>query len=268
MPVMSLPMYDWAEVREATDRWAGGLARHLGEAGVAGIESGLVRALDHQAAWRRSDLVLSQTCGYPLTHEFADRLKLVATPHYRCEGCEGPRYRSILFARSADSIRSPDDLAGRRAAFNTRDSMSGMLALKLVFAPLAGRQRFFARAIETGGHVRSLEAVARGEADVCAIDCVTVAFARRYRPSILEGLVEIARSPSVPALPYVTSAATKARDVGRLRQAVRAAVADAQLNDARSALFIAGFSELAGEDYDEIPALERNIAATANVDLW
>jgi ABC-type phosphate/phosphonate transport system substrate-binding protein len=268
MSVMSLPMYDWAEVREATDRWAGGLARHLGEAGAAGIENSLVRAFDPRAAWRRSDLVLSQTCGYPLTHEFAGLLKLVATPNYRCDGCEGPRYRSILFARSGDSVRAPRDLEGRRAAFNSRDSMSGMLALKLVIAPLAGRQRFFAGAIETGGHVQSLEAVARREADVCAIDCVTVALARRYRPSILEGLVEIARSPPVPALPYVATADTSARDLTRLRQAIRAAVADAQLNDTRCALFIDDFSELSDEDYDEIPALERNIPATANVDLW
>ena len=265
MPVMSLPMYDWPEVRQAADRWAAGLAVHLNEAGIAGIERGLVRNVDYEASWRRSDLVLSQTCGYPLTHAFAGRLRLLATPHYRCDG---PRYRSFVFVRADGPVRAPVDLAGCRAAFNTRDSMSGMLALKLVFAPLAGRQPFFTGAIETGGHIQSLEAVTRGEADVCAIDCVTVAYARRYRPSLLEPLAEIARSPPAPALPYVTAAAASDRDVTRMRQAIRAAAADPQLDEARSALLIGGFSELTDQDYREIPNLERSLPAAANVELW
>ena len=91
---------------------------------------------------------------------------------------------------------------------------------------------------------------------------------RRHRPSLLEGLVEIARSPPVPALPYVTAAAASERDVIGVRGALRAAAADPQLSEARSALFIGGFSELADRDYDEIPDLERKIPATANVDLW
>jgi ABC-type phosphate/phosphonate transport system substrate-binding protein len=268
MAVMSLPMYDWVEVREATDRWAAGLARHIGEAGIRGVDEQLVRFGRYSECWHRSDLVLSQTCGYPLTHALAGSLKPVATPHYRCEGCDGPRYRSVLFVRSSDSGSGPGDLAGCRAAFNSRDSMSGMLALKLVFAPFAGRQRFFAGAIETGSHMESLAAVAQGNADVCAVDCVVVAYARRHRPRLLAGLVEIARSPPVPALPYVTAAVTAAPDVARLRRAIAAAALDPQLDQARSALFIDGFSELTADDYKEILALERDIPATANVELW
>jgi ABC-type phosphate/phosphonate transport system substrate-binding protein len=259
-------MYDWPEIRWATDRWAVGLARHIREAGMAGISEDLVREADHCAAWCRSDLVLSQTCGYPLTHDFRYSLRLVATPHYGCDGCEGFRYRSIVFARGGDVDRTLGEFAGRRAAFNARDSMSGMLALKLVFAPFAGEHRFFTDAIKTGGHIASLEAVARGDADVCAIDCVTVAHARRHRPYLLDPLAEIARSPPVPALPYVTAMATSDADVDCLRRALRAATADAQLHDARAALFIDGFSDEA--DYDEILILERSVPTTANVDLW
>jgi ABC-type phosphate/phosphonate transport system substrate-binding protein len=268
MPVMSLPMYDWPEVREATDRWAAGLVHHMGEAGIYGVDILLIREADHCGAWRRADLALSQTCGYPLTHGFADSLRLIATPHYRCDGCEGPTYRSIVFARAADSLRTLSDMAGRRAAFNSRDSMSGMLALKLVFAPFAGPERFFVDTVETGSHVHSLQAVARREADVCAVDCVAVAIARSYRPSLLRGLVEIARSPAVPALPYVTNSAADAAAVARLRRAIHAAVADPDLIEARSALFIEGFSELPDATYDQILNLERSIPKTANVDLW
>ena len=31
--IASLPMYDWPEVRDATDAWWHGLARHIGVAG-------------------------------------------------------------------------------------------------------------------------------------------------------------------------------------------------------------------------------------------
>ena len=88
-----------------------------------------------------------------------------------------------------------------------------MLALKLVFAPHARDGRFFSRAIETGGHLNSLAAVRKGLADVCAIDSVCVALARRYRPEALEGLVEIARSPAVPGLPWITRAGDPVRCV-------------------------------------------------------
>ncbi len=80
--------------------------------------------------------------------------------------------------------------------------------------------------------------------------------------------MEIARSPAVPALPYVTSARTSERDVALLRRAIRAATADECLREARSALFIEGFSELTDADYAVIPRLEDAIPATANVGLW
>src|SRR5687767_719018 len=92
---MSLPMYDWPEVREATDAWWAGLARHLGLSGR------LRRDCDHTAAWNDPGLLFRQTCGYPLTHAYRDRLTLIATPHYAAEGCEGPYYRSSILAREA-----------------------------------------------------------------------------------------------------------------------------------------------------------------------
>jgi ABC-type phosphate/phosphonate transport system substrate-binding protein len=142
--------------------------------------------------------------------------------------------------------------------------MSGMLALQLVFAPLAENGRFFSRSIETGGHLASLLAIQRGEADICAVDCVTVAYARRYRPSALEGLVEVARSPDVPALPFVTVAG----DVPRLRQALRDVFVDASQAETRAALMLKDVSVLSSEDYDEIVALEAVMEQRGGLVLW
>jgi hypothetical protein len=79
-----------------------------------------------------------------------------------------------------------------------------------------------------------------------------VALARRYRPDELEGLVEIARSPMVPGLPYVTVAG----DITKLRAGLAAAFADPTLREARDKLFLTGHSVLDAKDYDRIVELE------------
>ena len=240
----SLPMYDWPEVRDATDALWSAIAAKLG------VAERLERSGDYAAPWRDPTLLFSQTCGYPYTHEFRNRLAYVATPHYACDGCNGANYCSIVFAREKLPLEA---FRGRRAAINTLESMSGMLALKLVFAPLAGDDAFFGDTTLTGGHIPSLLAVRDKRADVCAIDAVCVALARRYRPRDLDGLVEVARSPLVPGLPFVTSLG---RDTGPFRQALQDVFADPALEAARAALYLSGLSVLPPTAYDRILDLE------------
>ena len=252
--IASLPMYDWPEVRAATDAWWQGIARHLA------VDTQLTRQPDYFAQWRRPDLLFSQTCGYPFTHAFAGKLTLVATPHYAVDGCDGPNYQSIVFARA----RAPlEDFRHAAAAVNNPDSMSGMLALKLIFAPLAVQGRFFGKAVETGGHINSMIAVREGKADICAIDAVCVALARRYRPDLLDGLVEVARSPMVPGLPYVTVSG----DVPALRQALARAFAGRDLHEARDHLFLSGHSVLTPQDYARITTLETAMEQAGGLHL-
>jgi ABC-type phosphate/phosphonate transport system substrate-binding protein len=239
----SLPMYDLPELQWATNDFWGALAKRLG------TNLPLTRAEDWTSTWHAPNLLFSQTCGYPFTHAFAGQLTYVATPHYGADGCDGPNYSSILFAREKVPL---DAFRGTTAAINNADSMSGMLALQLVFSPLARNQEFFARAIETGGHIKSMEAVQSGQADVCAIDCVTVGLCRAHRPTALEGLVEVGRSPSVPGLPYIT----RAGDVAKLRDALAGAFADPSLKDARDTLLLTGYSILPAGAYDIITELE------------
>ena len=243
----SLPMYDLPEVRDATDAFWAAMAK------ASGVEGGLTRDTDYTSAWRNPDLFFSQTCGYPFTHEFAGVLKYVATPHYDADGCEGPFYRSIVFAREAAPL---DSFKGKVAAFNNPDSMSGMLALRLVFAPLADNEPFFSAVVETGGHLNSLLAIQEGRADVASIDCVTVALCRRYRPAALAGLVEIARSPLVPGLPFVT----RQRDDTALQSALTEIVGTQ--GPVLGKLLISGASVLPSDAYDIIPRLEGSISGT------
>ena len=256
--IASLPMYDMPEVRAFTDAWWKGLSQHMG------VVAGLERIPDYFQIWRNPELVFSQTCGYPLTHEFRGKLRLLATPHYAVDGCSGASYRSILFAREEKPL---PEFRGSVAAYNNMDSMSGMLALKLVFLPFAKSGRFFAKSRQTGTHLESMAAVQSDNADICAIDAVTVAMARRYRPSAMEGLVEVGRSPSVPSLPYVTSRKRTSSEVERYRQGVAAAFSDTSLAETRAALFLAGFSVLSEADYDVIAALEQKIDRKGGLEL-
>ncbi|MEO6607876.1 MAG: PhnD/SsuA/transferrin family substrate-binding protein [Aestuariivirga sp.] len=244
--LVSLPMYDWPEVRSATDAFWAGVARH------AGLFGRLSREKAYDALWRDPALIFSQTCGYPFTHEFKGLLQYIGTPHYQADGCEGAFYRSIVFARVNEPLAS---FKGARPAINSRDSMSGYLALKAVFAPLAVKGEFFAPTLVSGGHLNSMAAVREGRADLCSIDAVCVGLARKHRPQDLQGLVEIARSPLVPGLPFVT----RAGDVSTLRRAVHAALVDPELAEARAEVLLEGFSVLPNGAYGQIIALENSL---------
>ena len=122
---------------------------------------------------------------------------------------------------------------------------------------------FFGKAILSGGHRRSLAAVREGRADVCAIDAVCVELARRYAPQDLEGLVEIARSPPVPALPYVTVGG----DAGELRRALKAACEDPGLARIRERLLIGGVEEVPVERYGLITDYEDEVERSGGLRL-
>lgn len=265
MSLASLPMYDLPELRWATDRFWRGLARHLRAAGLGEAPPSLTRTADFAETWSDPALLLSQTCGYPLTHAFAGRLCPVGVPLYDAEGCEpesryGPTYCSAIVLRADDPAEAPLELKGRRAAINSWDSQSGMSALRSLIAPFAEGGRFFSAVVETGGHAASAEAVARGRADVAAVDCVTWALLGDVRPQARAGLRVLTWSTPAPALPFVTSTARRA-EAPRLTIALTEALEDAELAEACAALRLVGVAPPEAADYGRI--LEIEAAAEA-----
>ena len=246
MSSVSLPMYDWLELRPFTDEFWAGFAHH------AGLRGYLCRNEPHNALWHQPSMIFSQTCGYPFTHEFKGLLSYVATPHYACDGCDVAHYSSFVFAREARPLA---EFANAKPAINAPDSMSGNLALKLCFKDFSAGREFFQPPLITGSHINSLAAVREGKADLCAIDAVCVALARKYRPQDLAGLVELVQSPQVPCLPYVT----RAGNVESLREALLKTFQDTQLAAARSALLLTGISILPDDAYNIIPKLEASL---------
>jgi ABC-type phosphate/phosphonate transport system substrate-binding protein len=256
MSLASLPMYDLPELRAETDGFWRALAGHLRRAGIAAPPQALSRPVQLPEHWLAPDLLFSQTCGYPLRHALKGRVRLIATPCYGAPGCQGPSYRSLIMVRTDSRLGALGDLRGARAAFNGTDSQSGYNALRFVIAPLAKAGRFFAEVVETGSHAASLEAVAAGKADVCAVDCVSYALFARHRRPALEELRELCRTPPTPGLPYVTAGDASLDQLTRLRAGLAAAYADPSLAELREALMLRGIEELDESAYEALDRME------------
>lgn len=261
-------MYAPAERRSAVEAWWAGLRRHLRAEGVDAPEA-LEWPTDLEAHWTAPDLVLSQTCGYPLTHALAGRVAYVATPHYDAPGCAGPAYCSLIVIRTEDGDARLLDFEGRRLAYNSLDSQSGRHSLRAAVAAAleaAGRsapaEPFFADALETGGHRESLAAVRDGRADLCAVDAVTGALLRDAAPQEWVGLAVLGRTPTAPGLPLITARATPPERIAAMRRALTAALEDPSLDITRSGLRISGVSAPSPEVYEAVAAMERGAERT------
>lgn len=216
----------------------------------------LAQPSDLLAHWLDPELLLSQTCGYPLTHALAGRVQLVGAFAYTAPGCDGLRYRSQLVCRSADAGTPLAGFRGRTVAYNSEDSQSGYNSLRALVAPLARNGHFFGNAVATGSHHASVNSVRNGQADLAAIDCVTLALLQRDHPEMVRGVQVCGHTAPAPGLPLITSLQTPPEVLLALRQALQHAMHDQALVDARAALLIADFAEIPLADYGAITEME------------
>lgn len=257
MSLVSLPMYDLPDLRAATDALWRAIAERLGQDGLAGVPEALVREGSHEAPWLDPALLFSQSCGYPITHALAGRVRLVATPRYRAPGCAGSSYRSAIVVPAGSKARALEDLRGLTCAVNEPSSHSGMNALRALIAPLSFGRPFFASVRRSGAHLASLRMVGAGEADVAAIDCVTYALAARARPDLVAPTRVLAWSAAAPACPYITRAGADDALVARLQRALAGALAEPALAWAREELLLEGIEILPLEAYGRILDIEE-----------
>jgi ABC-type phosphate/phosphonate transport system substrate-binding protein len=238
--IAHLPMYDFPEVRHATDALWRAIAARLRAAGLDGVPETLAREMTPQDSWRQKKLLLGQSCGYPAMLEFRRDLRIIATPVYDAPGCRGPTHCSFIVVPRHAPAEQLGDLRGTSFALSARDSNSGMNLPRLAIAALAGGTSFFSRVIETGSHAESMARVATGEADAAAVDCVTHALLARYRPGFVAATRILTTTASSPSLPFVTAHSTDDATVATLRKALAEAMSDPILAGSRDALFLAG----------------------------
>ena len=252
-------MYDWPEVRTVTERLEnalqGALVDALGLRPADCVPWPEDRGLE--VNWLQPGLLLSQTCGYPLTHALKGRVRPVGVPHYAAEGCEGGRYCSHLVVAKESNFEALADMRGSRAVFNGPDSQSGMNAFRFEVAKVASGAPFFSSVSESGGHLASLQAVAEGRADVTSVDAVCWSLARQELPDLAAKLRSIGRTASVPGLPLVSSLSFSDAEAETIAMSVRTVFEDAAFAEDRFRLLISGFSSISDMDYAPILEMER-----------
>ena len=246
--LVQLAMYDWPEVRGATDKLWTQIHTALEYRGISSPEV-LDRNQDPDTGWLSPRLLMSQTCGLPLVQDLRDQVAVLGRFTYQDLPATGD-YHSVIVVRRSDSIDDPEALRGQRAAINHEDSYSGCLTLKRWAGRLAGENAFFASIIATGSHRDSVCAVANGLADTAAIDHVSWCLAKRVEPTA-QTLKVVARTDDRPGLPLITRPGHDTKTLASFRSALHEAVTTLD-PVSRNALGITGFVPAYVHDYDVI----------------
>ena len=205
---------------------------------------------------QQSGLVFGHTCGYPLMTRLKDRFTPFCVPVFEVPGTSGRRYSSRFIVASGSDIDSIEQCRGRVAAVNTPDSNSGMNVLRHAVASHHVGGRFFSRTHASGGHLYSLQAVARGEADIAAIDCVSYQLIEDHWPELASEVQTIGYSVESTGLPFVLQNSNKdSMETGRMLERLNQAL-DASGDAVRRRLHLREFIAVELDDYQGILEIE------------
>jgi ABC-type phosphate/phosphonate transport system substrate-binding protein len=240
--IASLAMYPFADLRAAYDQLWSAVRSHLGDA-----PEGLDWDTDLHTAWHSPELLVGQTCGWPLVTALTD-VAVVGAFDVHAPFARDGRYRSVLIGDRPDSPSALLARPGAVAAVNDWESLSGWISL------CAGLGRTPSDTLLTGSHAESLRAVAEGRAQVASIDSLSFEFMAASAPGIAGRVHIVGHGPLVPSLPLVMSAALAARR-DELRAAFESAVGRPDLADVRARLRIRGFVPFERSDYEPLSAL-------------
>lgn len=243
--IASLGMYDRTEAQPANDRLWALIRDRLRGQGQAAPDALTRGAGAYWNAWTASDLVLSQTCGFPYRAKLHDKIALIGTPDYGVEGCPPGYYRSVFVARSADPRAVLTDFDGAALAFNEDLSQSGWAAPQNHASSIGIKLRPH---LWTGGHLLSARAVAAGHADIAAIDAVTWSMIQQWE-SFAPGLKVVGQTDPTPGLPYI--AALRA-DTKVVFDCIAAAITALSLED-RATLRLRGLVRIPAATYLAVP---------------
>jgi ABC-type phosphate/phosphonate transport system substrate-binding protein len=254
----SLAMYPFAHLREAYQQlWEGVVERIAADR--LSLPAQLLPALllpaqltwtdDVAGLWASPDMIVAQTCGWPLVTALAGRVRVLGSFAYDVDEAQGAHYRSAIVATRPGGL---DDFAGAAVAVNNPDSLSGWVSLRSA-VPAYGP------VVWTGAHRLSLVALHEGRAELAAIDAVSFAHIAYSEPHLVAGLHLVGRGPLVPSLPLIARLDLPDADIDALRSALAAVLDDPQLADARRQLRISGFEPLDFDDYAPIADLDPEL---------
>ncbi|TGJ84661.1 hypothetical protein E0Z10_g4124 [Xylaria hypoxylon] len=249
--IAALPMYDWPECRAEVDEQWVSFRDRLRAAGVDAPDrlvrrnadmpsiSGGIRDsegniiapdpatlppddLDLHTLWRHPALLFCQTCWGPMELGLARHVEVVGQQDYsNIKGGAEYFYSSAVVARRIDDVPVPSDgkpnlplqdLRDKRLAYNSTDSMSGIIGLERDLASLKEDLGIFSERLVSGGHRDSIISVAEGRADVAAIDCFTWKLATRFEPAS-RALAVVGWTARRRGLPFIASKHMSPQDI-------------------------------------------------------
>jgi len=208
------------QVQQANELWLTRIFERLG------VNRRNAEHLDLRSLWRAPELLLSQTCGYPLMTELRGRVQLIGRPRYELLHSSAGEHCSLLLTRDDNPRTTLADFYGSRGVINGQDSNSGMNLLRERLAPMQRDGRFFASVAVSGAHRESLRWLREDRADLAAIDSVTFDYLARFAPHEVAGLRIVTRSAASPSLPYITALGLSEEQVVQIRQTMNLALQD------------------------------------------
>jgi len=167
-------------------------------------------------------------------------------------------YYSYIIAGKSSSIRSLDDLRGKKFAFTDPQSNTGSLVPTYMLAKKGETpQSFFREVFYSNGHDNSIRAVADGQADGAAVDSLIWEFINRVNPELTGKTRVIAKSPPYGIPPVVVSAAIDGATKKRLKEIFLSLHEDKSAAPLLAKLQIDRFVEGNDAMYDSVREMSR-----------
>ncbi len=199
--------------------------------------------------------LFAQTCGLPYLKKWQKSHGVICVPKFDIDGCQGLSYRSWFIKKKTNGRNKLEDFQNTRAAINSWESNSGMNALRFAVSNLDIRKPFFSEVQLTGAHHQSALSVAKGTADIAAIDAVTFYFLSAVYPEIIEKIEVFDQSVLTPGLPFIHNR-NSAFTAEEITLALNLALNKYQQSTANP-LKITSFQQVDESSYLEIQRLEQ-----------
>ena len=154
----------------------------------------------------RQKLYLGQICGIDFATSRSDEYRYLATFSLAGQAVPSGYYRSVLVTPAKGGLASLDTFSAERhlVAINEAGSFSGAVTFSRRMLG-RGKDRFPHHHI-TGSHAASLGCIARADAMLASIDCLSFQMVLRQSPELKHHIKVLGYTDPFPGLPFVTSA--------------------------------------------------------------
>lgn len=214
---------------------------------------------DVRRALERGETDVAMVCTGTYTRSLpGGRIKLLVQPEFE----HGLEYQSVFLVSAKSKAKTLADLRGLEMAFTDPESNTGCFVPTVTFVQRGWQpESFFKKITFTRSHDRSIQAVARGFADVAAVDSLIWESAKRQDPSLAKRVKVLWRSDAFGPPPIVVPTDIANELEASLRRAFLAMDKDEEGRKILSAIGIKRFVMPRPQDYKTAIELYERFAA-------